>query len=64
VSPNGLLSPLEKDISELTFHSTTGGLGGTVTTVSTLAEFTAAANNAKNDDTTPRISMYFMGPLP
>ena len=35
--------------------STTGGKGGTVTTVSTLAQFTAAANNAKNDDVTPRI---------
>lgn len=38
-----------------TLFSTTGGKGGTVTTVSTLAEFTAAANNAKNDDTTARI---------
>ena len=37
------------------FYRTTGGKGGTVTTVSTLAEFTAAANNAKNDDTTSRI---------
>lgn len=34
---------------------TTGGKGGTVTTVSTLAQFTAVANNAKNDDTTARI---------
>lgn len=34
---------------------TTGGNGGTVTTVSTLAQFTATANNAKNDDTTLRI---------
>ncbi|KAL5316576.1 hypothetical protein ACEPPN_015625 [Leptodophora sp. 'Broadleaf-Isolate-01'] len=34
---------------------TTGGKGGTVTTVSTLAEFTAVANNAKNNDITPRI---------
>ncbi|EKD19634.1 uncharacterized protein L3040_002023 [Drepanopeziza brunnea f. sp. 'multigermtubi'] len=34
---------------------TTGGKGGTVTTVSTLAQFSAAANNAKNNDITPRI---------
>ena len=36
-------------------NSTTGGKGGVTTTVSTLAEFTAVANNAKNDDTTARI---------
>jgi pectate lyase len=40
------------DICEL---RTTGGKGGTVTTVSTLAQFTAVANNAKNNDITPRI---------
>jgi pectate lyase len=40
------------DIYEL---RTTGGNGGTITTVSTLAQFTAAANNAKNNDVTPRI---------
>ncbi|PVH85957.1 polysaccharide lyase family 1 protein [Cadophora sp. DSE1049] len=34
---------------------TTGGKGGSVTTVSTLAQFTAVANNAKNNDVTPRI---------
>ncbi|PMD64156.1 polysaccharide lyase family 1 protein [Hyaloscypha bicolor E] len=31
------------------------GHGGTVTTVSTLAQFTAVANNAKNNDIIPRI---------
>ena len=36
-------------------NSTTGGKGGVTTTVSTLAQFTAVANNAKNDDTTARI---------
>ncbi|RDW58838.1 hypothetical protein BP6252_13314 [Coleophoma cylindrospora] len=34
---------------------TTGGKGGTVTTVSTLAEFTAVADNSKNNDGTARI---------
>jgi pectate lyase len=34
-------------------HRTTGGKGGTVTTVSTLAQFTAAVT----DDTMPRIIM-------
>ncbi|CAG8980629.1 hypothetical protein HYALB_00012816 [Hymenoscyphus albidus] len=34
---------------------TTGGKGGTVTTVSTLAQFSAVADNSKNNDATPRI---------
>ncbi|KFZ20563.1 hypothetical protein V501_00055 [Pseudogymnoascus sp. VKM F-4519 (FW-2642)] len=34
---------------------TTGGKGGTVTTVSTLAQFTAIADNSKNNDATPLI---------
>jgi pectate lyase len=37
------------------YNRTTGGKGGTVTTVSTLAQFTAAADNSKNNDITPRI---------
>ncbi|KAH8672850.1 polysaccharide lyase family 1 protein, partial [Tricladium varicosporioides] len=34
---------------------TTGGKGGVTTTVSTLAQFSAAADNSKNNDITPRI---------
>lgn len=36
-------------------NSTTGGKGGATTTVSTLAQFSAVADNSKNNDVTPLI---------